>query len=425
MKEEQDDSARSDTPPLPGFGTNPFDGAQARTSEPSPDNTPDKSPEKPLPHETSFIDSDHHDDEAYEEPDRDTDYTTGFREISIDEDEAFEELLPEELEEEDSLYEEQSDFLRSAGAGEEGETPAFQGAGGLTDADQATGGEPDSGEWDEPVAARSWREPELGALADEDAFADEEEDVVEADGAWLDTEQFEEEEVPREWVDEAAFPEEEAAEGDGWPIGLIAVGVLALLLVIAGGYGVMQQRSATQEQIRELQAALATAASPEDLSASRTALQDMKAENAELSAALASLRLENQRLADTVAGLEAQVEAQASEEAAAALKAKAQAEQAAAEAAARAQQAAAAPAATGDTGWFVNFSSYGQRDVAQGWAEKLQVPEGEVIVAPGTREGRTFYRVRVVGLRDKAAAETTARRLEAEYGMSKLWVGRQ
>ena len=83
----------------------------------------------------------------------------------------------------------------------------------------------------------------------------------------------------------------------------------------------------------------------------------------------------------------------------------------------------ASAATTGD--WFVNFGSYGQRAAAQAWQSRLQPAAGEVITAAGEREGRTFYRVRVVNLPDKATAEKVARALEAEYGLSRLWVGQQ
>ena len=83
-----------------------------------------------------------------------------------------------------------------------------------------------------------------------------------------------------------------------------------LLLLVAGGYGVIQQRAATELQIQELQAALAQAASPEDVAASRSAVTKMRERYEELRITLNSLNLENRRLRDTVAGLESQLEAQ-------------------------------------------------------------------------------------------------------------------
>ena len=244
---------------------------------------------------------------------------------------------------------------------------------------------------------------------------------------------------PDEWADNERYPEADSATGR-LPLGLIAVAVVALLLLAAGGYGVMQQRSATQEEIRQLQATLATSASPADVTASRKALQEIKVRNAELQAATDALVLKNQRLATTVTELESQLEVQQA----------ALAQQAADEPAkppatpppveATPKPAAAAPApkpaapappapkppAAASTGvWFVNFSSYGQRATAQNWAAKLHPATGKVIIATGAKDGKTIYRVRVVELASKETADKVARQLAAEHGLPKLWVGRQ
>ena len=84
--------------------------------------------------------------------------------------------------------------------------------------------------------------------------------------------------------------------------------------------------------------------------------------------------------------------------------------------------AAAAPAASG--GWFVNFGTYAQRSDAASRASRLTVDKGEVVIQDAQSGGRTLYRVRVVGLASRAAAESVARDLEARFGLSKLWIGR-
>jgi hypothetical protein len=84
------------------------------------------------------------------------------------------------------------------------------------------------------------------------------------------------------------------------------------------------------------------------------------------------------------------------------------------------------PATTGSGGdWFVNFGSYTVRDTAGTWAAKLKPGAGRVVVLTGDREGKTFYRVRVVDLANRDQAESVARELEAAFDLSKLWVGRQ
>lgn len=257
------------------------------------------------------------------------------------------------------------------------------------------------------------------------------------------------------WLDERGYPDEESDGGQAWPLGLIAVAIVALVLLIAGGYGVMQQRSATAEEIRELRAALATAASPEEVAESRTAAAEAEQRNIQLKEQLYTLSAENRRLSDTVAGLETQMAVQQRAISTAMEKAKTQQNSPAA-VAARTKSAAkpapkplpkakpkpapqqvaakpapapvatatsAAPAIAG--GWFVNFGSYGSAAAAENWVNKLKPAAGRVITAPGEKNGRTFYRVRVVDLPNKLAAENVARLLEKEYKLSKLWIGKQ
>jgi hypothetical protein len=46
-------------------------------------------------------------------------------------------------------------------------------------------------------------------------------------------------------------------------------------------------------------------------------------------------------------------------------------------------------------------------------------------VSASTREGKTYYRVRVIGLANKSAAAQVARELETELTLDKLWVGHE
>jgi cell division septation protein DedD len=323
----------------------------------------------------------------YEEPDRDTDYASGFREDSLEDDE-FDDYLPEEDD-------------------REGDEPPVLG--------EPAGFEP------EPTS--TLQQPRITA--------------TESNQTWL------EEEYPVEDVPGSAQP---------WPLGLIAVGALALVLLIAGGYGVIQQRSETQEEILQLQAALATAASPEDVNASRAAVRELKRENARLASQSDAYGTENRRLIDTVAELEAQLEAQRA--AKGKVKSKPQLAPAPAKpkpvqpkasapvaakpvtpkpAAPKPRPEATRPApvaaqtATNPAGgtWFVNFSSYGQRATAETWKTRLQPGSGKVIIAPSVKDGKTFYRVRVIDLTSRESADKVARSLEKEYGLPKLWIGKQ
>lgn len=339
------------------------------------------------------------DGDFYEEPDRDTDGSASFYDHSIEDDETYNE------------------------ATEGGYTQTAQAQQNLT-----------SNEVDEGLDEL---DEELDNLTDD----------------WDEQDMTPEQEAEA-WLDDRGYPAEESETGQAWPLGLIAVALIALVLLIAGGYGVMQQRSATSEEIRELRAALATAASPEEVAESRTAAAEAEQRNVQLKEQLYTLSAENRRLSDTVAGLEAQMAVQQRAISTAMEKARTQQNSPAAiaartkptrkapvKAAAKPKPApavASKPAATKAPatavastaapvagGWFVNFGSYGSESAAQNWVNKLKPAAGRVITAPGEKNGRTFYRVRVVDLPNKLAAQNVARLLEKEYKLSKLWIGKQ
>jgi hypothetical protein len=73
--------------------------------------------------------------------------------------------------------------------------------------------------------------------------------------------------------------------------------------------------------------------------------------------------------------------------------------------------------------WFVNFGSYSRESTAYLWAKRLQPLKGKVMVISVSHNGQELYRTRVVALASQQEAETVARQLEAEFGLSKLWVG--
>jgi cell division septation protein DedD len=352
---------------------------------------PDDNPTKETRREPVFTGFDEAEDDGYEEPDRDTDYASGYHTESTDE--VFDDnLLDEEgvISAEETNWEEDDRSDSWEEEEDQRDTPAEQ--------------EPDT----EYTAAYTSDE-------NDDEWPEEEENSAQDDN---------------EWIPEEEYPGQDDGDPRNWPLGLIIVAIVALLLLAAGGYGVIQQRTATQEEIRQLQASLATAASPAEVSATREAVRDMEARNTELATAVDALTLENRRLADTVAGLESQLEAQ---QAAAAKKAAKQASQVtpakkpAAAKPATPQPATSEPAATvsGGAAWFVNFGSYGQRPIAESWAGKLKPKAGNVVVTNGVKGGQTFYRVRVIALPSRASAEKVARQLEGEYGLSKLWIGQQ
>lgn len=310
-------------------------------------------------------------DEDYEEPDRDADYTSGFHADEL-EDEEFEGDYPDE--DEPDLFEDDDDDTR----------------------------------YDE--------------LPDDD------------------------EDEPGDWRDKEALFEEEEDRGQTWPLSLVAVAIVALVLLVAGGYGVMQQRTATENELRELRAALATATNPGDGRADRDALRELQQGFDALETEAQALRLENRTLSDTVAGLEAQLGDLQSIPTAASSTGQtapgtntvptptpaepmiAEPKAAAPVVAKPAQSSPTTPQATAAVAsgpWFVNFGSYAMRSVAESWAARLQPGAGKVIVMPTTSDDRTLYRLRIIGLADKESASRVARKLEADLGVSDLWVGKE
>ncbi|MEM9254429.1 MAG: SPOR domain-containing protein [Pseudomonadota bacterium] len=342
---------------LTGSNVRPLHGADSQDSPP-------KQREEPT---LSGFDT----DDEYEEPDRDTDYASSYHD--------------ESLEEDDTLgYSSDSDsYFRS-----EEDTVVY-----LDSAAEDSPSQERSIDWEEedsPVHATDRRDQDLDELDGEE------------DDTWYEDEPF----------------YEESHTNQGLPLGLIAVAVVALLLLGAGGYGVIQQRAETQAEIRELRAALATAASADDVSASQEALQLAQERNASLTSNLDELSAENRRLADMVTGLEAQLVAEQK----ATQAARADAAQAKAESA---KVAAPAQGSVSSNAWFVNFGSYGQRDMANSWAARLKPEAGEVVVTTGSKDGSTFYRVRVVNLPNRNSAEQVAGQLQNDFGVPKLWVGKQ
>ena len=235
------------------------------------------------------------------------------------------------------------------------------------------------------------------------------------------------------WADQDVDSEAEAQDGhEPWPLGLIGAAILALVLLTAGGYGVVQQRAAMKEQIRELQAELGTTASNQEVAVSRQAQRALDARNSDLQLRINALELENKNLQTEIVGLETKLASAEQTKAAAPKPAPVVSKPAPAiskpapvvEARQKVAATKVPPVANGRT-WFVNFGSYAQESTARNWASKLKVDEGELIVAPGHKGVTRFYRVRVVGLPSRAIAEKIANQLETTYSLPKLWVGQQ
>lgn len=212
------------------------------------------------------------------------------------------------------------------------------------------------------------------------------------------------------------------------PWGMIAIVVLALLLLGTGGYGVVQQRSALQDEIRDLRAQLATRVTQEEADAERERQRQVELLNESLGAEVEALAAENADLANQLQTLETQLAEQAARAEAESKAASERIASAQREAQRAETQRASAPepsaAAVAGGPWFVNFGSYAQQNVAERWANELQVDDGQVVIQTANAAGKTLYRVRVVGLDDQDQAERIATALERQYQLPRLWVGK-
>ncbi len=344
------------------------------------------------------------DEEDFEEPERDTDYASAYEEDDAEEDDIFAGARDEEDDTEEF-------------------TPAPDAArqtAGLAAARPSLTPEPDldDPDWEEETGPEARDEEEYDGDEEDDAYEEGYEDGYEDTGAH---------------------------HRGRWPLGLIAVALVALLLLAAGGYGVVQERFAMQEQIGQLSAALAAAGQARETGSGED-LRALERLSEERARTIEALTVENRRLTDMVAGLESQLEAQnlsqapvqgevaptpapaapaAQTRAAAAAKPAPAKPPATTPGPAAARPAAASPAGSADGDWFVNFGSYSQSAAAESWARRLKPGAGRVVVTSADRDGASFYRVRIVDLADRAAAETVSRQLEAQYGLPKLWVGRE
>ena len=262
----------------------------------------------------------------------------------------------------------------------------------------------------EPDLTKNWDDDDL----EEELPFDNELEFEEED---LDTDLGVEDE---EWQDD----ELDSQEGDykqPWPLGLFAAGIVALLLLAAGGYGVLEQRLEMQKEVRLLRATLATTTSNTEVAESRQSQRNLQIHNEELQAQIEVLRAQVTALhaeisqEDTVAPKKPPTLAKPK-------KVKPPTVQ---EAPSEAKVAPTkAPVAQGSA-WFVNFGSYTSKATADSWASKLSVDVGRVAVVSGENNGTLYYRVRVLDLPNKAIAGKIALQLEQTHNLSRLWVGKQ
>jgi cell division septation protein DedD len=238
-----------------------------------------------------------------------------------------------------------------------------------------------------------------------------------------------------EWQDDELDSQEEKYS-QPWPLGLFAVGIIALLLLAAGGYGVLEQRLETQKEVRLLRAKLATTTSNTEIAESRQAQRNLQIHNEELRAQEKILQAEIAALYEELNQKTNEAPIQSSEAVSPApapeiVKPAPEIVEPSPEIV-KPTPVQQAPTETvppetplAQNTWFVNFASYRNKATADNWASRLSVEAGRVTVVSGEKKGTLFYRVRVLDLPSKEIAEKIARQLEQTHHLSPRWVGKQ
>lgn len=73
--------------------------------------------------------------------------------------------------------------------------------------------------------------------------------------------------------------------------------------------------------------------------------------------------------------------------------------------------------------WFVNVATYSQRATAETMVERLREGGRSAAIVPATIGGEPSYRVRVVDLPSRDAAQRAVRELESQLSLRGLWIG--
>ena len=288
----------------------------------------------------------------------------------------------------------------------------------------------------EPDLAKDWDNADLG---DESPFDDELEfegedldldsdlDVEDEDVFDHTLEQDEPHREPdheEEWQDDELDSHHESYS-QPWPLGLFAAGIIALLLLAAGGYGVMEQRLETQKEVRLLRAKLATTTSNTEVAQSRQTQRNLQIHNEELEAQAEVLQAQIAALYEEISQQDSAVAGQLPDATPPAPEVVKPAKPAVVSKAPAATKAAPAAAEVDQGAWFINFASYKNKATADSWASRLSVDAGRVAVVPGEVKGTLYYRVRVLDLPNKEIAGKIALQLEQTHHLSPRWVGKQ
>jgi cell division septation protein DedD len=204
-----------------------------------------------------------------------------------------------------------------------------------------------------------------------------------------------------------------------WPT---AVGLIAIVLLAIGGWGLYEERSTLQARIVELENSQAKARASATIDPAT--LSALETDNAALKLQLEGLYRDYEVAMAEITSLQALAESAAtadnSDNSDMTDYEEADADGSMAEDASGAPEVS--PATPGD--WFVNIGAYSTPASAENWLARLESAGYNAVTQQVViDDGRVLHRVRVVGFGSKAAAQTVAQALESEFGVTELWVG--
>ncbi|MEL0203854.1 MAG: SPOR domain-containing protein [Halieaceae bacterium] len=269
---------------------------------------------------------------------------------------------------------------------------------------------------------------------DEDDEDDEDEDDEDEDDDGEDEDDDEDDEDDFE-DDETALDAQSSMpppieRRSAWPM---LVGGVALVLIGFGGWDLYQERATLQARVVELEQNQSRAKQAVEVDAKTLAA--LEADNAALTLQLDNLYRDYDTAMAELAKLQSDAEAVADrrEESGANLDDEATTASES-EDSGPVELESLSPASTapisdesvaGSPGdWFVNIGAYASEQSAENWSLRLQNSGYDVVVQEiQTAEGKTLTRVRLTGFGSKAAAQSVATELEADFGTGPLWVG--
>ena len=277
---------------------------------------------------------------------------------------------------------------------------------------------------------------------DDDVDGEDEDDEDEDDDDGDHTGDDDEDEDDEDEDDEDDFEDDETAldaqpsmpppieRRSAWPM---LVGGVALVLIGFGGWDLYQERATLQARVVELEQNQSRAKQAVEVDAKTLAA--LEADNAALTLQLDNLYRDYDTAMAELAKLQSDAEAVADRREESGANPDDEATTASeSEDSGPVELESLSPASTapisdesvaGSPGdWFVNIGAYASEQSAENWSLRLQNSGYDVVVQEiQTAEGKTLTRVRLTGFGSKAAAQSVATELEADYGTGPLWVG--